>query len=186
VRKWVSKPSWNEREFTLICCGIKPPGDQDGLVKAHIASINEVAEDIQRAIFVGDLSFVPVPGANHAERIYKDARHFKPVEALRWARSRPYNSFPGFKIVKADKVLHSNASVFEDIDPSDLPVELDAANLAFRALTNGYGEQSATPRNRLIDYLKNHFKDFKEEQIQRIATVANPDKSAGRKKSTKE
>ena len=31
-----------------------------------------------------------------------------------------------------------------DIDPTDLPIELDAANLAFRAVRNGYGEKSDT------------------------------------------
>ncbi len=72
-----------------------------------------------------------------------------------------------------------------DVDPCDLPQELDAGNMAFRAVTNGYGDQSATTRNRLIDYLKKHYPDFKEGQVERIATVANPDKSTGRKKSTK-
>jgi hypothetical protein len=73
-----------------------------------------------------------------------------------------------------------------EIDPADLPAELDAANVAFRAVTNGHGDPAATPRNRLIDYLEKNFPDFKPEQVQRIATVANPDKSTGRKKSAKE
>ena len=73
-----------------------------------------------------------------------------------------------------------------DVDPSDLPPELDAANMAFRAVTNGFGDQSATARNRLVIYLKTHYPDFKDEQVQRIATVANPDKSTGRKKAGKE
>lgn len=76
-------------------------------------------------------------------------------------------------------------SEVEAIDPSDLPPELDAANMAFRAITNGYGDQSATARNRLIDYLEKNYPEFKPEQVRRIATVANPDKSTGRKKSSK-
>ena len=71
-------------------------------------------------------------------------------------------------------------------DPCDLPQELDAANVAFRAVTKGYGDQAATPRNRLVDYLEKHYRDFKPEQVQRIATVANPDKTTGRKRSGKE
>jgi hypothetical protein len=73
-----------------------------------------------------------------------------------------------------------------EIDPSDLPPELDAANLAFRAVTNGYGDPSATQRNRLVDYLEKHYPDFKRDQVQRIATVANPDKTTGRKTGGKE
>jgi hypothetical protein len=73
-----------------------------------------------------------------------------------------------------------------EIDPSDLPIELDAANLAFRAVMNNYGDQSTTPRNRLVDYIEEHFPEFKPEQVQRIATVANPDKTTGRKRSSKE
>ncbi|WNO03175.1 hypothetical protein [Rhodoferax mekongensis] len=81
--------------------------------------------------------------------------------------------------------LKSSLSDEREIDPSDLPPELDAANLAYRAIANGFGDQSATPRNRLIQFLRTNFPDFKTEQIERIATVANPDKSTGRKKIDK-
>lgn len=84
---------------------------------------------------------------------------------------------------------HQNSSVTlskVEIDPSDLPLELDAANMALRAVTNGYGDPSATKRNRLVEYLRQHYPDFKLEQVQRIATVANPDKSTGRKNSGRE
>ncbi len=67
-------------------------------------------------------------------------------------------------------------------DPTDLPKELDAANIAFRAVLNGYGKHTATRRNRTIAYLKENYKDFKPDAIKRIATVANPDKTTGRKK----
>jgi len=73
-----------------------------------------------------------------------------------------------------------------EIDPSDLPPELDAANMAFRAVTQGYGDQTATPRNRLTEYLREHYPSFNQEQIGRIATVANPDKTTGRKRIGKE
>ena len=73
-----------------------------------------------------------------------------------------------------------------DIDPTDLPIELDAANMAFRAVRNGYGGRSDTFKNKLIAYLEKHYPDFKAEQVQRVATVANPDKSVGRKKNGKE
>ncbi len=72
------------------------------------------------------------------------------------------------------------------VDPVDLPQELDLANMAFRALLNGHGDQNATPRNRLIGYLKTTYPYLKTEAIERIATVANPDKAPGRKKRAAE
>lgn len=73
-----------------------------------------------------------------------------------------------------------------DIDPADLPDELHTANIAFRAVTNGYGDKTATFKNRLIDYLARNFAGLNNEAVQRIATVANPDKGRGRKKSNVE
>jgi hypothetical protein len=74
----------------------------------------------------------------------------------------------------------------ETFDPSDLPDELHAANIAFRAVSNGHGDQSATFKNRLTVYLQENFKDLGAEAIARIATVANPDKSRGRKNRSAE
>lgn len=81
---------------------------------------------------------------------------------------------------------HTLSKTSEELDPSDYPAELDAANMAFRAISNGKGDQSATPRKRIVDYLKQNYPEFLDETIQRIATVANPDKSTGRKKSRQE
>jgi hypothetical protein len=67
-----------------------------------------------------------------------------------------------------------------DIDPSDLPEELQAANIAYRAVHNGYGD-GMTFKARLVQYLEANF-SFSDEAVQRIATVANPDKAAGRRK----
>lgn len=69
----------------------------------------------------------------------------------------------------------------EEVDPCDLPEELDAANMAFRAVLKGYGGITATRRNRTVNYLKDTYPHLKPDAIQRIATVANPDKSRGRK-----
>ena len=73
-----------------------------------------------------------------------------------------------------------------NIDPADFPEELHAANIAFRAITNGHGNPNATFRNRLISYLETSFPNLNNETVQRIATVANPDKGRGRKKSNAE
>jgi hypothetical protein len=69
----------------------------------------------------------------------------------------------------------------DPLDPSDLPDELDCANQAFRAISNGYGDVSDTFRNRLVAWLVEHRGDLGIEGRERIATVANRDKAAGRK-----
>ena len=73
-----------------------------------------------------------------------------------------------------------------EVDPSDMPLELDIANIAYRAVTNGYGDPMATPRSRLVAYVKEHFVELKPDTVKRIATIANPDKSVGRKNYGKE
>ena len=86
---------------------------------------------------------------------------------------------------KLEAVADINASNSQKFDPLDLPAELDGANMAFKAVLNGYGDQFATQRNRLIEYLQANYSMFKPEQVSRIATVANPDISPGRKKKLK-
>lgn len=68
------------------------------------------------------------------------------------------------------------------LDPSDLPIELDAANMAYRAVLNGYGSEDDSFKQRLIDYLKTRHPNFTNDAVLRIATVANPDKTPGKKK----
>lgn len=70
----------------------------------------------------------------------------------------------------------------DEIDPEELPFELDVGLIAFRAVRNGFGDPNATYRNRLEAYLRKHYNKLKESEIDRIATVANPDKERGRKK----
>ena len=75
--------------------------------------------------------------------------------------------------------------VEKSIDPADLPEELQMANLAFRAVTNGYGGTTDTFRNCVICYLNETYPHLRNEEVKRIATVVNPDKSRGRKKLRK-
>jgi len=86
----------------------------------------------------------------------------------------------------AKMVASEQSRVEVDIDPADQPYELQAANLAFRAVTNGHGDPLATFRNRLIGYLETTYPELKNHAVQRIATVANPDKTTGCKKSRAE
>jgi hypothetical protein len=87
-------------------------------------------------------------------------------------------------VASPEEMQQVTESTEREIDPSDFPPELDAANVAFRAISNGYGK-SPSKRNRLIEYLQAHYPHFKPEQVKRIATVANPDKTTGRKKHDK-
>ena len=64
----------------------------------------------------------------------------------------------------------------DDIDPSDMPEELQAANIAYRAVLNGYGQPGETFRNRLVAYLGERFR-FSDEAVKRIATVFADQKS---------
>lgn len=107
-------------------------------------------------------------------------------ELARWIWRRFFNTDTPDIFAAQVRKLPATTQVTIDIDPADLPIELDAANMAYRAVLNGYGNQSDTFKNRLIDYLKMTYTDLKPEAVQRIATVANPDKATGRKKLSKE
>jgi hypothetical protein len=89
-------------------------------------------------------------------------------------------------IRKEGEVKNPFEFIEDTIDPSDFPYELDAANIAFTAVSKGHGDQNLTFKKRLIEYLEENYKGFSSQAIQRIATVANPDKSTGRQKSSKE
>lgn len=68
-----------------------------------------------------------------------------------------------------------------DIDPTDLPEELDAANVAYRVVSHRFDIKTGTFRNKVKDYVKNNYPHLKHDAVERIATVANPDKTRGRK-----
>lgn len=68
------------------------------------------------------------------------------------------------------------------VDPGDYPDELFAAIDAYRGVTNGYGEPMKPFKERIIDLLRDRHPSLGNEAVKRIATVANKDKSPGRKK----
>lgn len=86
----------------------------------------------------------------------------------------------------SSKSLLDTPPTDSDLDPTDLPEELDMANMAFRAVFNGYGNPADTFRNRLIKYLNSRLPAQCPTAIKRIATVANPDKERGRPTKIKE
>lgn len=83
-----------------------------------------------------------------------------------------------------EQIGNHAGSRISGIEPEDLPWELDLALIAFQAVRNGYGDPKATYRNRLEAYLQQHYSSLKDSEIDRISTVANPDKERGRKRSS--
>lgn len=115
------------------------------------------------------------------DRLYGfDTQLFSVEETARWLQAVEQPSMYNFGGV--NKPPTAATPVTQDIDPLDLPDELDYANLAFRAVKNGYGDAAATFKNNVAEYLTKTYPGLKPEAVQRIATVANPDRSPGRKK----
>ena len=108
-------------------------------------------------------------------------QEFNRASIVNWLKAIGMGSVYRFDLNRSNVSRTKSA---EDIDPADLPEELHAANIAFRAVTNGYGDPLATFKNKLIGYLEKNFLSLSNEAVQRIATVANSDKATGRKKSS--
>jgi hypothetical protein len=90
----------------------------------------------------------------------------------------------GSSVYPFDRAALTAGQVTErDIDPADLPEELQIANIAFRAVLNGYGAPGERFKKRLRAYLEEHYSMLSGEAMERIATVANPDKTPGRVKA---
>lgn len=119
---------------------------------------------------------------NSTESEFKHQR-FSREELSRWIADNNLVSKYEFTQKQYTKVI-DDQPIYTEIDPSELPLELDIANVAFRAIFNGYGDKSDTFKKRLLDYLQNYHPHLTQEAIQRIATVANHDKTVGRKKTT--
>ena len=117
------------------------------------------------------------------ERSRFETQRFPRQDIIQWLAAIAGASVYAFD--KAASVTSNVADVVApapEIDPEDLPYELDCANVAFRAVTNGYGDPAATFKNRLLGYLNEKHSALAPDAISRIATVANPDKSPGRPK----
>jgi len=61
--------------------------------------------------------------------------------------------------------------------------ELQAANRAHHAVRAGYRDGQGSVKQRLLAYVSEHYPDLSDEAQMRVATVANFDKAAGRRKS---
>ena len=88
-----------------------------------------------------------------------------------------------FQLMKELKKGDVGKSTLAAIDApsSDYPLEMNAAMIAFNAVKNGYGTQNSFKKN-LEEYLREKFSELGVTFIDRASTIANPDKSTGRKK----
>lgn len=108
--------------------------------------------------------------------------HASAFAAQNFSRENLADWLDAIQLKSAYQFRQGDANAKEELDPLDLPEELDAANMAHRLVLKGYGNPAATFRNRILAYLKENYPHMKSDAIERIATVANPDKSTGRKK----
>lgn len=195
-KQWDFAESFSMEEMAALIGGIDPGmKDANGMI-SEFYKVEPIFSRIQNAVYLGAVSqksdkfksATNLDGQSIDGKIGTgwDAPDIRREEVIRWLAVIGLKSAYQFDLAAVAGSSIANESIHSDIDPLDLPPELDAANLAFRAVLNGYGDQSATPRNRLKEYLGNHYPDFKPEQVERIATVANPDKTTGRKKRGKE
>lgn len=108
--------------------------------------------------------------------------HASAFKAQHFSRETLANWLDEIQLKSAYQFRQGDANTTAELDPSDLPDELFAANLAHRAIKNGYGQRDDTPKKRILAYLNQHYSHLTPDAIKRISTVANPDKRTGRKK----
>lgn len=112
--------------------------------------------------------------------------HASAFQAQNFSRETLADWLDAIQLKSAYQFRQGDAHAQEAPDPGDLPDELFAANLAYRAISNGYGQHDDTPKKRILAYLNQHYPHLSKDAIERISTVANPDKRTGRKKPPQE
>jgi hypothetical protein len=104
-----------------------------------------------------------------------------------WAEGKTsYPPHPDFLKVAVLHFLGDEAVVpLKRAEEYDRPKELDAANIAYQAVCNGYGDQSAPFADRIKQFLRDNWPagTFTEEAIKRIGIVANQDTKTGPKRN---
>jgi hypothetical protein len=112
-----------------------------------------------------------------------DFQEFSRAEIVRWLSVVGMKSVYKFDCQPrsdADSNLTTRSDL--DIDPTELPEELDAANVAYRVVLNGFDVKTGTFKSKLIEFLRSNYPHFNDETVERVATVANPHKTRGRRK----
>ena len=188
---WAFTSNFSGADAAALILGIDPSDPSadlsrtkpvlDGMNQAHMRALSSTGPDCLESNWVrwkrrdGRLEASILSRESNFEQQF-----FSGEEIARWLAAN------GKALVYPFDSQQTAVDAQDGIDPADLPDELSAANIAFRAVTKGYGDPAATFRNRLIAYLENNFPGVNNEVVQRIATVANPDKAPGRKKRNAE
>ena len=89
LENWLRKALWSEKELQAFCCGLAPDKS-----RASTAELNEVAEDINRAVLASQLTAIQNSATvGGAQKLYGVGSYFKPSQAIAWAAPL-YPKFP--------------------------------------------------------------------------------------------
>jgi hypothetical protein len=102
-------------------------------------------------------------------------------EAIQKGELKTFHSLTGLPVDGVEPAQQPNTDA--EFDPSDRSEQLDIANMADRAVCNGYGDPSKRFKRRLLDWLDEFHPELSKEARDRIATIANRDKEPGRTKA---
>lgn len=179
-----------EREYQKLtgCQELIAMSKDSVFVKSPDGALFEIQTNSRRSV---EMQFAPG---------YYDSKDFQPGVTLPKERTFVIRSNAILDFIKyvneesslAEEIIDSSeidiqlSTEESKFDPLDFPEELDAARMAFVVVKSGKGGTGTTFRNRLIDYVKKNYPNLGKDAVSRIATVANPDKTRGRKKSDKE
>jgi hypothetical protein len=108
------------------------------------------------------------------------SQKFSRIEMSRWLKTFALTS--KYEFLLGTQPDHPDQASILDLDPVDLPEELDLANIVYRAVTKGYGK-SNTFKKKVLEYFDEHYPQLNAEARKRISILVNADKTAGRPKS---
>lgn len=165
---WAKVPAWSMNDARLLAYGLDP----DAALQFPFGLADKAEESFHKEIDRHK-------GREHLLGMLADKPRHAPTA---WMRIMDDVDIECHKLLR-DAVLSQPNPTGSDVDPADWPEELFAAVTAFRAVSNGYGDPSDTVKNRLTAYLKECYSHLSQEAVNRISTVANPDKSRGRPKT---
>jgi hypothetical protein len=123
-QRWARQDLWSEAELSRLVIGCFPdrPLDDESLqIKVHAAR-----ETISRGVLSQTLAVVERSDLDQGSKLYGTARHFRPVEAVRWACSR-FETLPSALTDAVAAALASDSS--SDKLGKPLPPRLEAAYL---------------------------------------------------------
>jgi hypothetical protein len=178
-RSYKSLRSWHETDIT--------PSDTGKL--GHLARPNDGLESVDMAEYhkttVPDHIYVGGPALflswllDTTDRSKFSKQRFTREEISRWLLACKLHSI--YPFLKAQAV--DTRDLITDANLAHMPLELHSANLAFDAVMQGYRSEIPSFKQRIEAWLKQYRPALVPAAVERISTVANNDKTTGRKRS---